>query len=115
MFEISFRNGSVKISCLYNKHLFDNVQQEYDLALWQCYGRYLKHFGDMDVEEITEVAMFKKVFFPSGFDGVNAGFTVSDSTKPHNCFLVLHVFCLKYDCQTTILRTILICTCSLER
>ena len=31
----------------------------------------------MDVEEITEVERFKKVFFPSGFDGATAGFTVS--------------------------------------
>ena len=63
---------------------FEIREQEYDLALWQCYGRYLKHFGDMDVEEITEVAIFKKVFFPLGFDGVNAGFTVSIHASSHN-------------------------------
>ena len=51
------------------------------MALWQCYGRYLKHFGDLDVEEITECEKFKKVFFPSGFDGTAAGFTVSGSPQ----------------------------------
>ena len=47
------------------------------MALWQCYGRYLKHFGDVNVEEITDVNTFKKTFFPSGFEGEVAGFTVS--------------------------------------
>ena len=47
------------------------------MALWQCYGRYLKHFGDVNVEEINDVAEFKTVFFPKGFDTEDAGFTVS--------------------------------------
>lgn len=51
--------------------------QEYKLALWQCYERYLQAFGDVNVEEITNVDMFRNNFFPNGFDGVNAGLTVS--------------------------------------
>ncbi|CAH1784493.1 unnamed protein product [Owenia fusiformis] len=49
--------------------------KEYNLALFQCYGRYLKHFGDINVEAITDVNTFKSVFFPDGFDSENAGFT----------------------------------------
>ncbi|XP_064633928.1 cilia- and flagella-associated protein 54-like isoform X3 [Lineus longissimus] len=49
--------------------------KEYNLALWQCYGRYLKHFGDVNVEEITDVDDFKKTFFPDGFEMQNSGFT----------------------------------------
>ena len=57
--------------------IFDFYQQEYNLALWQCYSRYLKFFGDVNVEEITDVDEFKRVFFPDGFDSEDAGFTVS--------------------------------------
>ena len=50
--------------------------QEFNLALWQCYGRYLRHFGDNDMEEILEVSEFKRIFFPAGFSAEDAGFTV---------------------------------------
>lgn len=53
------------------------VFQEYKLALWQCYSRYLKFFGDVNVDEITDVETFKTVFFPDGFETEDAGFTVS--------------------------------------
>ena len=33
------------------------------------------------MEEITECEKFKKVFFPSGFDGTAAGFIVSSSPQ----------------------------------
>lgn len=49
--------------------------KEYSLALWQCYDRYLMYFGDIDVEQITDVETFKSIFFPQGFDGDNAGLT----------------------------------------
>ncbi|XP_046336681.2 cilia- and flagella-associated protein 54-like isoform X2 [Haliotis rufescens] len=49
--------------------------KEYKLALWQCYERYLQAFGDVNVEEITNVDMFRNNFFPNGFDGENAGLT----------------------------------------
>ena len=51
--------------------------QEYNLALYQCYMRYLKYFGDVEVDEITDIGQFKKVFFSDGFDGETAGFTVT--------------------------------------
>lgn len=35
------------------------------------------HFGDIDVEQITDVETFKNIFFPQGFDGDTAGLTVS--------------------------------------
>ena len=34
------------------------------------------YFGDIDVEEITDVETFKSIFFPQGFDGDTAGLTV---------------------------------------
>ncbi|XP_056000170.1 cilia- and flagella-associated protein 54-like isoform X4 [Ostrea edulis] len=49
--------------------------KEYSTALWQCYDRYLMHFGNLNVEEITDVDAFKKMFFPGGFDSDNAGLT----------------------------------------
>ncbi|KAK3102398.1 hypothetical protein FSP39_011137 [Pinctada imbricata] len=49
--------------------------KEYSLALWQCYDRYLMHFGNVTVEEITDVDKFKETFFPNGFDCDNAGLT----------------------------------------
>ncbi|XP_052780184.1 cilia- and flagella-associated protein 54-like isoform X4 [Mya arenaria] len=49
--------------------------KEYSLALWQCYDRYLMHFGDIDVVEITDVDTFKSTFFPHGFDGDGADLT----------------------------------------
>ncbi|XP_062618793.1 cilia- and flagella-associated protein 54-like [Saccostrea cucullata] len=49
--------------------------KEYSIALWQCYDRYLMHFGNLNVEEITDVDAFKKMFFPGGFDSENAGLT----------------------------------------
>jgi len=50
--------------------------QEYKLALWQCYERYLHHFGEVNVEEITDVDIFRQTFFPAGFEADNAGLTV---------------------------------------
>nr|XP_034306398.1 cilia- and flagella-associated protein 54 isoform X5 [Crassostrea gigas] len=49
--------------------------KEYSIALWQCYDRYLMHFGNLNVEEITDVEAFKKIFFPGGFESDNAGLT----------------------------------------
>ncbi|KAK7102964.1 hypothetical protein V1264_021114 [Littorina saxatilis] len=49
--------------------------QEYKLALWQCYERYLQHFGEINVEEITDVDNFRRMFFPGGFEADNAGLT----------------------------------------
>ncbi|KAI0225762.1 Cilia- and flagella-associated protein 54 [Lamellibrachia satsuma] len=49
--------------------------KEFYLALWQCYGRYLTSFGDVNVEEITSVEQFKQEFFPDGFETEDAGFT----------------------------------------
>ncbi|RUS83829.1 hypothetical protein EGW08_008410, partial [Elysia chlorotica] len=48
---------------------------EYKLALWQCYERYLLTFGDVNVEEISDVDTFRNTFFPEGFDAENAGLT----------------------------------------
>lgn len=48
------------------------------MALWQCYGRYLRRLGDIEVEEITEENDFVKVFFSNGFEAENAGFTVGE-------------------------------------
>nr|XP_022298746.1 cilia- and flagella-associated protein 54-like isoform X3 [Crassostrea virginica] len=49
--------------------------KEYSIALWQCYDRYLMHFGNLNVEEIQDVEAFKKIFFPGGFESDNAGLT----------------------------------------
>ena len=62
--------------------------QEYKLALWQCYERYLQHFGEVNVEEITDVDIFRQTFFPGGFDGDNAGLTVG-SWLVFVCFVLL--------------------------
>lgn len=48
------------------------------MALWQCYGRYLRRLGDIEVEEITEENDFVKAFFSNGFEAENAGFTVGE-------------------------------------
>jgi len=34
-------------------------------------------FGDVKVDEITDVDEFKRTYFPQGFDAENAGYTVS--------------------------------------
>lgn len=52
------------------------IFQEYKLALFQCYGRYLEQFCSADIDEITDVETFKATFFPSGTDDKNAGLTV---------------------------------------
>ena len=39
--------------------------------------RYLTSFGDVNVDEIRDVEVFKKMFFADGFEGKTAGFTVS--------------------------------------
>ncbi|XP_053377953.1 cilia- and flagella-associated protein 54-like isoform X4 [Mercenaria mercenaria] len=49
--------------------------KEYSLALWQCYDRYLMHFGDINVVEISDIDTFKSTFFKNGFDGDSAGLT----------------------------------------
>lgn len=41
------------------------------------------HFGNLNVEEITDVEAFKKIFFPGGFESDNAGLTVSQSSCMH--------------------------------
>ncbi|ELU16988.1 hypothetical protein CAPTEDRAFT_224115 [Capitella teleta] len=41
--------------------------KEYNLALWQCYERYIKSFGDVNLDETFDVKSFKKTFFPNGF------------------------------------------------
>ena len=43
--------------------------------------RYLKYFGDVNVDEIKDIGTFKKVYFAEGFDGETAGFTVSAILK----------------------------------
>jgi hypothetical protein len=70
---------------------FYSLIQEYSLALWQCYDRYLLHFGNINVEEITDVDSFRLTFFPEGFDSENAGLTVSlqNITSPHDNHRVL--------------------------
>jgi hypothetical protein len=35
------------------------------------------HFGAVNVEDITDVDIFRKNFFPEGFDTEDAGLTVS--------------------------------------
>lgn len=65
------------VQCFTCLHAIAGVcTQEYSLALHQCYGRYLRHFGDLHVEEITEVTEFKNNLFPKGFATEDAGFTV---------------------------------------
>lgn len=49
--------------------------EEFKLALWQCYERYLQHFGEVNIEEVTDVDVFRQNFFPGGFDAENAGLT----------------------------------------
>ena len=58
------------------KHDLYRLLKEYKLALWQCYERYLLTFGDVNVEEISDVDTFRETFFPEGFDAENAGLTV---------------------------------------
>ena len=55
--------------------------QEYKLALWQCYGRYLRSTADVNVEEVTDAQTFQETFVPNGFDREDAGFTVSIQTR----------------------------------
>ncbi|XP_052282343.1 cilia- and flagella-associated protein 54-like isoform X6 [Dreissena polymorpha] len=49
--------------------------KEYYLALWQCYDRYLMHFGDTNVVDIDDVEIFKETFFPKGFKEDGAALT----------------------------------------
>ncbi|XP_041347318.1 cilia- and flagella-associated protein 54-like [Gigantopelta aegis] len=49
--------------------------KEYQLALWQCYDRYLQFFGDINVHELTDVNVFRKIFFPNGLSADNIGLT----------------------------------------
>ena len=48
----------------------------YDVALRQCYGRYLLHFGGMNSEDIDNTELFKNTYFSEGFESERAGFTV---------------------------------------
>ena len=38
--------------------------------------RYLTSFGDVNVDEINDVEVFKQMFFAEGYEGKTAGFTV---------------------------------------
>lgn len=56
---------------------FYAVFQEYNLADFQCFSRYLDMFGDIKVDEVTDVDVFKATYFPLGFSADNAGYTVN--------------------------------------
>lgn len=51
--------------------------QEYNLAVWQCYGRYLDQFGDQHIENITDISNVVEIFFPDGLETQQASLTVS--------------------------------------
>lgn len=54
------------------------ILQEYNLADFQCFSRYLDMFGDIKVDEVTDVDVFKSTYFPRGFNADNSGYTVSN-------------------------------------
>ena len=64
--------------------------------MWQCFGRYLKLFGDMSAVEVTTVDDLNSSFFPDGFETEDANFTVS-------MVLLLYVSTAQYNS--------LLCTC----
>ncbi|XP_063952273.1 cilia- and flagella-associated protein 54-like isoform X1 [Lytechinus pictus] len=49
--------------------------KEYNLAVWQCYGRYLDQFGDRHIEDIVDIKTVKAIFFPDGLETDNASLT----------------------------------------
>ncbi|XP_071809881.1 cilia- and flagella-associated protein 54-like isoform X2 [Asterias amurensis] len=49
--------------------------KEYNLAVWQCYGRYLDQFGDQHIEDIVDINMVKEIFFADGLETDNASLT----------------------------------------
>ncbi|XP_071490299.1 cilia- and flagella-associated protein 54-like [Diadema antillarum] len=49
--------------------------KEYNLAVWQCYGRYLDQFGDQHIEDIVDIKTVKEIFFPDGLETDNASLT----------------------------------------
>ncbi|XP_038069719.1 cilia- and flagella-associated protein 54-like [Patiria miniata] len=49
--------------------------KEYNLAVWQCYGRYLDQFGDQHIEDIVDISTVKEIFFPDGLETDNASLT----------------------------------------
>ncbi|XP_077980140.1 cilia- and flagella-associated protein 54-like [Glandiceps talaboti] len=49
--------------------------KEYNMALWQCYGRYLDQFGDRHIEDITDIETVKEIFFPGGMENEKASLT----------------------------------------
>ncbi|XP_067928992.1 cilia- and flagella-associated protein 54-like [Watersipora subatra] len=49
--------------------------KEYKLADFQCFSRYLDMFGDVHVDDVTDVGVFKSTYFPFGFDAANSGYT----------------------------------------
>ncbi|XP_070557876.1 cilia- and flagella-associated protein 54-like isoform X2 [Ptychodera flava] len=49
--------------------------KEYNMALWQCYGRYLDQFGDRHIEDITDIETVKEIFFPGGMESEDASLT----------------------------------------
>ena len=59
------------------KYIFFFHIKEYDLAVWQCYGRYLDQFGDQQIEDIVDIKTVKEIFFPDGLETDNASLTVS--------------------------------------
>lgn len=82
-------------TCLTVKFFYSLIQ-EYSLALWQCYDRYLLHFGNINVEEITDVDSFRLTFFPEGFDSENAGLTVSLKNITVKLWKCMHYFYYRY-------------------
>ncbi|XP_071817646.1 cilia- and flagella-associated protein 54-like isoform X3 [Apostichopus japonicus] len=49
--------------------------KEYNLAVWQCYGRYLDQFGDQHIENITDISNVVEIFFPDGLETQQASLT----------------------------------------
>ncbi|XP_033102653.1 cilia- and flagella-associated protein 54-like isoform X3 [Anneissia japonica] len=49
--------------------------KEYNLAVWQCYGRYLDEFGGQHIEDIVDVTSVKEIFFPDGLETEHASLT----------------------------------------
>lgn len=45
-------------------------------------------FGDIKVDEVTDVEVFKSTYFADGFDAENAGLTVSSTLIIHSFYLL---------------------------
>lgn len=46
-------------------------------------------FGNVKVDEVADVVVFKDTYFPMGFDTENAGYTVSIKAETINVAMVL--------------------------